>query len=316
MIRLIILSACGVLTLWNATAQDVILKRNADEIQAVVTEISDAEVRYKKFNNPQGVTYVIPKSDIFSITYKNGEKEHFAIHTTARQQSGTEQASVRYKVGDLYERGRLRGLVIYTTDDGLHGLMMSLEESSSSWGGVWDGVENVKLTNKVEAEIMFTGVNCGCTDMEDGWKNMQTMEALIKNTTLTWSNFPAFLWCRNLGEGWYLPARKEIELLWNFGNANPAHSFVDHLSTLQNLSQILARYGGKEFFAIPEEYANRIGRRMLEKWKEQGTLNLWTSTERNQSMAYVWVHTDTKLKVYDEGNRKDNIGVVRAFHKF
>lgn len=58
-------------------AQDVIIKKNADEVQAKVLEIGESTVTYKKFSNPNGPSYTIPKSDIFMIKYQNGDKEVF-----------------------------------------------------------------------------------------------------------------------------------------------------------------------------------------------------------------------------------------------
>jgi len=45
------------------------------------------------------------------------------------------------------------------------------------------------------------GFASGCTDIEDGWKNMLAIRELIANTDLLWSNLPAFSWCKDLGSG-------------------------------------------------------------------------------------------------------------------
>ena len=59
-------------------AQDLILTKTSDIIKAKVTEISSTEIKYKKFDNENGPTYSILKSEIKSITYQNGEKEEFS----------------------------------------------------------------------------------------------------------------------------------------------------------------------------------------------------------------------------------------------
>ncbi len=58
-------------------AQDKILLKNGDELSAKVTEITETEVKFKKFDNLSGPTHVIYKSDIFSIKYENGTKDVF-----------------------------------------------------------------------------------------------------------------------------------------------------------------------------------------------------------------------------------------------
>jgi hypothetical protein len=59
----------------TAFAQDVIVLRSGDEIKSKVVEITPTEIKYKKFDNLEGPTIVILKSDVFMIKYENGTKE-------------------------------------------------------------------------------------------------------------------------------------------------------------------------------------------------------------------------------------------------
>lgn len=61
----------------TAFAQDVITTKDGDDIQAKVIEITETDVMYKKYSNPNGPTYIISKSDILIVRYENGEKEVF-----------------------------------------------------------------------------------------------------------------------------------------------------------------------------------------------------------------------------------------------
>ena len=61
----------------NLNAQDVITKRNGDDIEAKVLEILDSEIKYKKFNFLDGPTYTEKKSEILIIRYENGSKDIF-----------------------------------------------------------------------------------------------------------------------------------------------------------------------------------------------------------------------------------------------
>lgn len=60
-------------------AQDVIVLRNASEIQAKVKSIGQQEVVYLKWDNLDGPTYTLLKSEIFFIKYANGLKDTFAV---------------------------------------------------------------------------------------------------------------------------------------------------------------------------------------------------------------------------------------------
>ena len=61
----------------NAFAQDVITMKNGDDIQALVQEIGDVDIKYKKFDNPNGPNYTLKKAEILLIRYANGSKDVF-----------------------------------------------------------------------------------------------------------------------------------------------------------------------------------------------------------------------------------------------
>ncbi|GHT58889.1 hypothetical protein FACS18945_5060 [Bacteroidia bacterium] len=61
-----------------AFAQDVITLKSGNEIQALVQEIGIDEVKYKKYDNQEGPSYTLKKSEIFMIKYANGSKDVFA----------------------------------------------------------------------------------------------------------------------------------------------------------------------------------------------------------------------------------------------
>lgn len=65
----------------NASAQDVIVKRNGEELQCKILEVSKNEVKYKRWTNQEGPAFAEKKSDIFMIKYENGEKEVVAYES-------------------------------------------------------------------------------------------------------------------------------------------------------------------------------------------------------------------------------------------
>lgn len=67
------------MSIWAVTvcAQDVIIKRDATKIEALILEVSEDEVRYKTFSNQSGPTFVVKTNDIATIIYKNGDVQVF-----------------------------------------------------------------------------------------------------------------------------------------------------------------------------------------------------------------------------------------------
>lgn len=60
--------------------QDVIIKKNGEEIKGKVKTVSDTEVEYIAANNPDGPVYKVSKTNLVMIIYANGVKD---IFTTA-----------------------------------------------------------------------------------------------------------------------------------------------------------------------------------------------------------------------------------------
>ncbi len=58
-----------------AHAQDVIVKNDGSTITSKVTEITNSEIKYKKFSNLNGPIYTIGKNEVNYINYENGERE-------------------------------------------------------------------------------------------------------------------------------------------------------------------------------------------------------------------------------------------------
>lgn len=59
------------------SAQDVIVKKDGSTIMSKVIEVGTSEVKYKKWTNQSGPTYVIAIGDLLAINYENGDKDTF-----------------------------------------------------------------------------------------------------------------------------------------------------------------------------------------------------------------------------------------------
>lgn len=62
-------------SVFSANAQDLIVLRDGNVIEAKVTEITPTEIKYKRFNNLNGPVIVISKTDVLSIRYENKTTE-------------------------------------------------------------------------------------------------------------------------------------------------------------------------------------------------------------------------------------------------
>lgn len=72
----------------SSFAQDVIVKRNGDEVKVRVLEVNTDNIKYKNFDNQSGPLYTILKSEIFMIKYENGMKEVITPETTPSNNGG------------------------------------------------------------------------------------------------------------------------------------------------------------------------------------------------------------------------------------
>ena len=96
-----------------------------------------------------------------------------------------------YKVGDYYDDGKKQGVVFEVTADGQHGKIVSLTQSSRI---MWSSYK--ERNRLIGADDKHNGANNMAKVMQiEGWR----------------TKYPAFAWCADLGEDWYLPAIWELK---------------------------------------------------------------------------------------------------------
>lgn len=298
-ILLLLAAFCGVLA---ATAQDLIVKTDATKVEAKVTEITPDAVRYKRFSNPDGPTYVVPLADISYIQYANGEKEVFkasetipatpltpavpvepavAPATAAPAAASTAPAAPvqyvakEYEIGELYNQNGVKGVVCMLTEDRQHGLIISLDELYLHWSSF----------RKPDLRVV------GADDRADGAVNMEKVAAYIVGNNLSWDDFPAFKWCREKGEGWYLPAIDEMLTIGHNYNGG---------ARLQSNRQARNKFNN----ALKDNGGERMDRLVY----------YFSSTEKNEKEAYT-THMGIEPP-YVIDIPKYNKFLVRAVHKF
>lgn len=58
-------------------AQDIIITKDAQKIEAKILEVSNSEIKYKKQSNLEGPTFILGVEELNSIIYANGEVQVF-----------------------------------------------------------------------------------------------------------------------------------------------------------------------------------------------------------------------------------------------
>ena len=67
-----ILTGCLIAIGSFALAQDVIITKDSKKIDAKVIEVNVDNIKYKNFDDQDGLVYTIPKNEVISILYQNG----------------------------------------------------------------------------------------------------------------------------------------------------------------------------------------------------------------------------------------------------
>lgn len=83
-------------------AQDIITTKDGNDIQAKILEVTNTEIKYKKFNNPDGPTFTLKKSEVLIVRYQNGENEVFN-KTPQADYTSTPNTNLPVKEGMLYK---------------------------------------------------------------------------------------------------------------------------------------------------------------------------------------------------------------------
>ena len=100
-------------------------------------------------------------------------------------------AATGWAVGDYYEVGNVKGVVVWVDESKEHGKIISLDEKVDIWA--------------------TGGYNTGAKSEEDGKGNTDK----VKDLNAELSAYPAFKWCVAHGEGWYFPAILEVYYFLN-----------------------------------------------------------------------------------------------------
>lgn len=121
-----------------------------------------------------------------------------------------EEKPTEYKIGDLYDVDGVKGLVFRVDEGGTSGLIVSMTEPETmlAWG-----LEHVLIGSSIRTS---------------GEQNT----AIIYSLTDWEAKYPAFAWCKSLGNGWYIPSVNELKELLLIGSSNTfAQAIIDNKAT-------------------------------------------------------------------------------------
>mgnify|MGYP000090003052 CR=1 FL=1 len=171
--------------------------------------------------------------------------------------------------------------------------------------GVTTGIGAVINTAKVEIgakAVVFglggIGLNviqglrlAGADNRTDGVANMEKVAQYIAANNLSWDDFPAFKWCRDKGEGWYLPAIDELLTIGH--NYNGGTRVQNNRQARNKFNDALKDAGGKRMDRL---------------------VYYFSSTEKDEKSAFT-SHMGIEPPYVVEIPKYNNF-LVRAVHKF
>jgi hypothetical protein len=296
----------------SAFSQDLLVKRNGEQMRVKVLKITKKNVEYVRHGTELPV-YKLPVAEVSYIEYPMGDRDIFDKSLAEAKPQVTRGASTppasttegakpsekwhgpvpppqggqievevstpevhRYAVGEIYKKDGIIGIVTVLYDGGLHGLVMSLEEACLAWS---------TLPRKQTK-------NTGANNRQDGQANMKAIEKYIAENGLSWDDFPAFKWCRDRGEGWFLPS---IEELWSAGTMYMGGTRIASNRKMRRyFNDNMALAGGAPI---------------------NGLMFYHSSTEDKDTRFSLYSHMNSEPPYIDSGYKADKL-FVRAFYKF
>ena len=85
----------------HLNAQNTIIFNSNQKTAVIIKEISDLEIRYKNFSNPDGPVYTTNRNSVYKIIFQNGEQEQIS---KKKHKEGYGRNIVNYHIFDLIYR--------------------------------------------------------------------------------------------------------------------------------------------------------------------------------------------------------------------
>lgn len=281
---LFLLSCCA----WSAEAQELIVKKDGSRIEAKVLEIGEKDIKYKKATHLDGPTYLVSVANVVYIQFEDGSTDIFSQEDYDRLAAEAQRPAAqvqpkrprpsalagRYQPGDYFDENGVRGIVIEIDAEG-HGIVMSIAQANLRWSEI----------KKSDA------VRLGLDDQHDGAVNQAAFARMAEEGKVRWEDYPAFKWCHNLGEGWYLPAINEILRVGHLYN-NGRVKF--DRKARERFNEQLKEYGGVKMDRL---------------------MYYFSSTEGDNAWTAMTTHMGIEPPFVDQTSKNISF-LIRAMHKF
>lgn len=137
----------------SAMAQDVIIKQNGDEIQCKLLEVGSEEIKYKRWTNLNGPTFIEERNDVFMIKYENGEKDVFGVKPTAQQKATLNSSQAVTLFSLRYDKDSESGLVS-------GGKEIPTNYAQSIMGNDWNDFVHFKEKREKGKHLLVWGIIC------------------------------------------------------------------------------------------------------------------------------------------------------------
>ncbi len=132
---------------------------------------------------------------LFIVVLLMSIKDLFSNGDNSKEVATKEKTEIytTYKIGDYYNVNGKKGVVFEVWDNGRHGKIVSLDETMAQW-----------CTDEQDRK----GIKLGLTNEKNGKVNTDVVMERGDS-----DQYPAFVWCREKGDDWYLPAKEELKAI-------------------------------------------------------------------------------------------------------
>lgn len=171
-------------TLLNESAVTEVVEETVDSM-ALITQPSEVAKTEEKEQKKAEVSSTEKSSENSKLN------QIIEVESVKREQKDV--AAKIYKVGDFYSVNGKEGVVFEISDAGLHGKIVSLDQTELQW---------------CTEEQCSLKIAVGASRLSDGKYNTDMVMSRADR-----SQYPAFVWCRSKGPDWYLPSLNELRKL-------------------------------------------------------------------------------------------------------
>lgn len=172
--------------------------------------------KYLTSGSPSGIVLLV--TDKMSISDTNAAEANRVAQQQQTIENNYQKGLGRngvYQIGDYYNRNGLEGVVFWVDNTGKHGKIVSLQ---GTFPKTMFEAKGFLMKNKP-------------TNTSDGKANKSRY--MQENNWRV--EFPALVWCCDLGNEWYLPARDELVYMFNH---------------LDEILPMITQHGGKTDFTV------------------------------------------------------------------